>query len=299
MARGGIARLLATLLFFLLLATPLADGASEAETGLAQGASEAAAPDAGADTQQQHLLPRPLVIELPSSRAEDEDEPGADAVPPDVRCASWRLAAEANNLAPWRAVPPECAPHVRDYVTGVAYRSDLDLVARESAAYARAAAPLGADGRDAWVFDVDETLLSNLPYYAEHGYGAELFDHHKFDEWVERGEAAAIPSSLKLYNEVRELGFKTFLLTGRSEGHRGVTVDNLNKQGFHDWEKLVLRAAGDRKKTATVYKSEKRKEMEQEGYRILGNSGDQWSDLLGSSMGARSFKLPNPMYYIP
>jgi predicted secreted acid phosphatase len=68
-----------------------------------------------------------------------------------------------------------------------------------------------------------------------------LFDHHKFDEWVERGEAAAIPSSLKLYNEVRELGFKTFLLTGRSEGHRGVTVDNLNKQGFHDWEKLVLR----------------------------------------------------------
>ena len=70
---------------------------------------------------------------------------------------------------------------------------------------------------------------------------AELFDHHKFDEWVERGEAAAIPSSLRLYNEVRELGFKTFLLTGRSEGHRGVTVENLNKQGFHDWEKLILR----------------------------------------------------------
>jgi hypothetical protein len=69
-------------------------------------------------------------------------------------------------------VPPECAPHVRDYVTGSAYRSDLDLVARESTAYARAAAPAGAaDGRDAWVFDVDETLLSNLPYYAEHGYG--------------------------------------------------------------------------------------------------------------------------------
>jgi predicted secreted acid phosphatase len=68
-----------------------------------------------------------------------------------------------------------------------------------------------------------------------------LFDHHKFDEWVERGEAAAIPSSLKLYNEVRGLGFKTFLLTGRSEAHRGVTVENLNKQGFHDWEKLILR----------------------------------------------------------
>ncbi|KAG0512670.1 hypothetical protein BDA96_10G033700 [Sorghum bicolor] len=303
MARGGgsLAHLLATLLLFLLLATPLAVGASEAEADLApaEGVSEAVAPDADAQ-QQQHLLPRPLVIELPSARAAEPDaDADADAVPTDVRCASWRLAAEANNLAPWKAVPPECVPHVRDYVTGAAYRSDLELVARESAAYARAALPLGDDGRDAWVFDVDETLLSNLPYYADHGYGAELFDHHKFDEWVERGEAAAIPSSLKLYNEVRELGFKTFLLTGRSEGHRGVTVENLNKQGFHDWEKLILRAAGDRKKTATVYKSEKRKEMEEEGYRILGNSGDQWSDLLGSSMSARSFKLPNPMYYIP
>jgi hypothetical protein len=138
----------------------------------AQVVSEAAAePDA--DAQQQHLLPRPLVIELPSARAAEEPDQDADVddVPPDVRCASWRLAAEANNLAPWKVVPPECAAHVRDYVTGAAYRSDLELVARESAAYARAALPLGADGRDAWVFDVDETLLSNLPYYAEHGYG--------------------------------------------------------------------------------------------------------------------------------
>ncbi|KAF2533082.1 hypothetical protein F2Q70_00031808 [Brassica cretica] len=52
-------------------------------------------------------------------------------------------------------------------------------------------------------------------------------------------------------------------------------------------------------KMATLYKSEKRDEMVKEGYRIRGNSGDQWSDLLGSSISQRSFKLPNPMYYIP
>ena len=34
----------------------------------------------------------------------------------------------------------------------------------EASAYARAAT-------GAWVFDVDETLLSKLPYYAQHGYG--------------------------------------------------------------------------------------------------------------------------------
>ncbi|TVU12733.1 hypothetical protein EJB05_46389 [Eragrostis curvula] len=283
-------------------ASPEESSAQVEDTAPAQHASvEAAAVSAQQQQQhhhqEQHILPRPLVIELPSSAA-PPDEAFEEELPLEVRCASWRLAAEANNLAPWRAVPAECAPHVRDYVTGVAYRADLDLVARESAAYARAA-PRGDDGRDAWIFDIDETLLSNLPYYADHGYGLELFDHHAFDEWVERADAPAIPSSLKLYKEVRELGFKTFLLTGRSEAHRGVTVENLNKQGFHDWDKLILRQAVDRNKTAMTYKSEKRKEMEAEGYRILGNSGDQWSDLLGSSVAVRSFKLPNPMYYIP
>uniref|UniRef100_A0A453SQV1 Acid phosphatase n=1 Tax=Aegilops tauschii subsp. strangulata TaxID=200361 RepID=A0A453SQV1_AEGTS len=49
----------------------------------------------------------------------------------------------------------------------------------------------------------------------------ELFDHQEFDRWVETGEAPVIPSSLRLYSEVRDLGLKTFLLTGRSEAHEG------------------------------------------------------------------------------
>lgn len=60
----------------------------------------------------------------------------------------------------------------------------------------------------------------------------------------------------------------------------------------------MSRGLDDHGKTATVYKSEKRSEIVADGYRILGNSGDQWSDLLGSSLSNRSFKLPNPMYYI-
>ncbi|KAI5018198.1 hypothetical protein ZWY2020_043086 [Hordeum vulgare] len=43
----------------------------------------------------------------------------------------------------------------------------------------------------------------------------ELFDHREFDRWVETGEASAIPSSLRQYREVRDLGFNTFLLIGR------------------------------------------------------------------------------------
>ena len=41
-----------------------------------------------------------------------------------------------------------------------------------------------------------------------------------------------------------------------------------------------------------------RKQLVEEGYRIRGNVGDQWSDLLGAPEGARTFKLPDPMYYV-
>lgn len=53
------------------------------------------------------------------------------------------------------------------------------------------------------------------------------------------------------------------------------------------------------KRGAVVYKSSKRKQIEEvEGYRIMGNIGDQWSDLMGTNAGNRTFKLPDPMYYI-
>ncbi|KAL8049944.1 hypothetical protein ABFX02_06G051400 [Erythranthe guttata] len=216
----------------------------------------------------------------------------------ELQCTSWRVAGEANNLNPWRTIPEECIDYVKEYIKGKGYEFDLVRVSKIAGAFATSV-NLSNDGRDAWIFDIDETLLSNLPYYAAHGYGLEIFDSAKFDEWVETGNAPAIESSLNLYNEVLRLGFKAILLTGRSERHRSITVENLSKAGFCDWEKLILRSTEDHGKTAKEYKSEKRNELVEEGYRILGNSGDQWSDLLGSSVSERSFKLSNPMYYIP
>ncbi|ERN00189.1 acid phosphatase 1 [Amborella trichopoda] len=213
-------------------------------------------------------------------------------------CESWRFAVETNNLQSWKVVPIECGGFVKKYMSERGYRSDLEMVAEVAGAFARNV-ELGQDGMDAWIFDIDETLLSNLVYYEENGFGLELFNGNKFDEWVDLAEAPAISPFLKLYEEVLEMGFKVFLLTGRSESQRSTTIHNLQNSGFQNWDRLIMRGAADQGKSAVFYKSEKRMEMEKEGFRILGNSGDQWSDLLGSSMAIRSFKLPNPMYYIP
>ena len=46
---------------------------------------------------------------------------------------------------------------------------------------------------------------------------------------------------MMLYREVSYLDFKTFLPSGRSEGGDGFTVDNLEKEGFHEWVKFIPR----------------------------------------------------------
>lgn len=241
-----------------------------------------------------HLLPRPLIIQLPENL-----EPRSDTLSEEVqlRCTGWRVAGEANNLSPWKTIPEECVEYVKEYILGQSYEFELEMVSNEAGRYAKSV-DLKEDGMDAWIFDVDETLLSNLPYYAQHGYGSEIFDNIQFDKWVIEGTSSAIQPSLKLYNEVLELGFKIFLLTGRTEDKRDITINNLIKAGFQKWDRLILRGTKDHGKTAVAFKSEKRKEIMEEGFRIIGNSGDQWSDLIGSFISVKSFKLSNPMYYI-
>lgn len=241
-----------------------------------------------------HLLPRPLIIQLPEN-LELRNDHSIEEVR--LRCTSWRVAVEANNLSPWKMIPEICVDYVKEYMLGRSYEIDLETVSNEASEFATSV-DLKGDGMDVWIFDIDETLLSNLPYYAEHGYGSEIFDNIQFDKWVVEGVAQAIKPSLDLYKKVLELGFKIFLLTGRSENKRNITMTNLIKAGFENWDRLILRGAEDHGKTAEAFKSEKRKEIMEEGYRVIGNSGDQWSDLIGYSVSKRSFKLSNPMYFI-
>ena len=114
-------------------------------------------------------LPRPLIIEYPN---EVETHFGELNEEVRLQCTSWRFSVEANNLNPWKTIPLECVDYVKDYVTGRGYSIDLRRVSMEAEVYAKSV-ELSGDGKEAWIFDVDETLLSNLPYYADHGYGYE------------------------------------------------------------------------------------------------------------------------------
>ncbi|XP_037426893.1 stem 28 kDa glycoprotein-like [Triticum dicoccoides] len=213
-----------------------------------------------------------------------------------VACDSWVLGVEAHNVRDWKTVPASCEGYVGHYMLGSHFRRDSKVVVDQALAYVDSL-KLTGNGKEVWVFDIDETTLSNLPYYAKHGFGATPFNATSFDAYVLEGSAPSLPETKRLYNKLLSVGVKPVFLTGRTEDKRAITVTNLRRQGISGWMNLLLKQPGF-KGSAVTYKSGERQKLQDAGYVIIGNIGDQWSDILGAPEGTRTFKLPDPMYYI-
>jgi acid phosphatase len=206
------------------------------------------------------------------------------------------LGVEAHNVRDWKTVPANCEGYVGHYMLGSHFRRDSKIVIDEALAYVETL-KLAGNGKEIWVFDIDETTLSNLPYYAKHGFGTTLFNATSFNAYVLEGSAPVLPETKRLYNKLLKIGVKPLFLTGRTEDQRAITVANLRSQGISGWKDLLLKQPGF-KGSAVAYKSGERQKLQDAGYVIVGNIGDQWSDIIGAPEGARTFKFPDPMYYI-
>src|SRR5262249_43917574 len=130
--------------------------------------------------------------------------------------------------------------------------------------------------KPAIVLDIDETSLSN--------YSAISADNFTFGT-NSQNEATnevgvAIPSTLALYKDAIARGIAVFFITGRGEASRAHTEHNLQTQGFDKWNALVLKPAGSTASTV-AYKSAARADIEKQGFEIVANIGDQYSDLAG------------------
>jgi predicted secreted acid phosphatase len=149
------------------------------------------------------------------------------------------------------------------------------------------------NGKRAIVLDIDETSLSN--------YSAIVADAFTFGP-NSQAEATneigkAITQTRTVFNDAKARGIAVFFVTGRPESQRAVTEDNLRREGFDGWQGLTLKPVGSTL-TTVAYKSGARAAIEQQGFRIVANVGDQYSDLAGGHAD-RAFKIPNPFYFLP
>ncbi|KAG1361482.1 putative Acid phosphatase 1 [Cocos nucifera] len=86
-------------------------------------------------------------------------------------CESWRINVELNNIRGFDMVPGECAGYIGKYMTSTQYKVDVQRAAEQTTLFLTNNFRLGGDGKDAWIFDIDDTLLSTVPYFKKHQYG--------------------------------------------------------------------------------------------------------------------------------
>nr|GEV55278.1 acid phosphatase 1-like [Tanacetum cinerariifolium] len=120
----------------------------------------------------------------------------------------------------------------------------------------------------------------------------------KRQKWMIKGKGTAMDCSLGLFNDIKSRGIQIILISSRKEHLRSATIDNLVDAGFYGWKSLYLRSDEDGFKTVQQYKASVRKELINNGYRLWGILGDQWSSIRGLPTAKRTFKLPNSLYYV-
>ncbi|WP_275464726.1 HAD family acid phosphatase [Streptomyces noursei] len=160
--------------------------------------------------------------------------------------------------------------------------------------------------KPAIVLDMDDTTLLTYNYELKVGFN---FTPKSQDEYLEHTDMAAVFGMNDLVNWAHKKGAEVFFVTGRKEAQRDWSVRNLKNVGYAvplDPSHVYLRdkehppaylPCGTTCSTID-FKSGTRRHIESLGYRIVANFGDQYSDLAGGA-SRRTFKLPNPMYYLP
>jgi hypothetical protein len=164
----------------------------------------------------------------------------------------------------------------------------------------------GHGKKPAIVLDVDDTSLLTYNYELEVGFDYTPASQQTYLDTKDMPPVFGMDS---LVNWAASKGITVFWLTGRPEAQRADTVRNLTAVGFkpapdtaHLYLKNTVNPPSYLPCGATCstddFKAGTRAHIESLGYDIVGNFGDQYSDLSGGHAD-KSFKLPNPMYYLP
>jgi predicted secreted acid phosphatase len=180
-------------------------------------------------------------------------------------------------------------------------------------------------GIKAVVLDVDDTTLATWNY--------ELFSNWDFNPatnatFVTEQRFPAVPGMVDMATQAAGEGYAVIFLTGRPATQEAATLGNLTSDGvgvdagypspttlndgedglftkpaIADYPQYLRDAcaaelSAGKACTTIHYKSATRAHIESLGYEIVGNFGDQFSDLVGGSAD-KTFKLPNPNYFLP
>jgi predicted secreted acid phosphatase len=138
------------------------------------------------------------------------------------------------------------------------------------------------------IFDLDDTLIDDIPYYAQP-------EPRNFSEWLHQRPVKYHESVLKLLKSAKARGFSVVYITGRRSNYTLATAEQVQDL---PWDGTYTRPLG-LALTSEAYKTAVRKMLKGIGYTTVLNIGDQVTDHdlpIDESKG--EFLLPNVMYTV-
>lgn len=146
------------------------------------------------------------------------------------------------------------------------------------------------------VFDIDETSLSNYQDMLKLSFGGT---DQEINEAEGLGHDPSIAPTLALYQDIVKQGVFVFFITGRPDSICPQTMKNMKEAGYKIWQGFYCKPkAYQQLRSAVPYKTAMRKAISEQGYTIIADIGDQYSDLEGGYT-EKTYRLPNPFYDIP
>jgi len=138
------------------------------------------------------------------------------------------------------------------------------------------------------IFDLDDTLIDDIPYYAQP-------EPRDFSGWLHQRPVKYHESVLKLLKTAKARGFSVIYITGRRANYTLPTAEQV--QELH-WDASYTRPLG-LPLSSEAHKKALRQMLRGIGYTIVLNIGDQVTDHdlpIDESKG--EFLLPNVMYTV-
>jgi hypothetical protein len=173
------------------------------------------------------------------------------------------------------------------------------------------------------LLDVDDTALATWNYELVSNWA---YNPTTNSTYVLGQLFPPVPGMVDMTTTAAREGYAIFFLTGRGAAQEQATLGNLTADGigvdanypkpttlsdgedglftkpavadYPDYLKTACAADPNGSCTTIHYKSATRAHIESLGYTIVANFGDQYSDLKGG-YADKTFKLPNPNYFLP
>lgn len=143
------------------------------------------------------------------------------------------------------------------------------------------------------ILDIDDTAINNYDVLKKYGFA----DNDATWDIVQRStKAIANKPVYELYHEARALGVSVLFITARLDSkYHDSTKQALKSAGYIDYQGLNLITKEYEKLSFADFKIAVRTKITKDGYHIVLNVGDQYSDLTGG-VSDYQFKLPNYIY---